>query len=87
MVPWPFVHVPLRLNLFLSDLHTIFYCLHVCLILLYVLVGVYLLWHEGCVGFWAYVPCLLSLLWIGRYLGKGPHLLAKLICVSGPFGY
>ena len=25
--------------------------LHVCLIMLYVLVGVYLLWHEGCVGF------------------------------------
>ena len=45
-----------------------------CLILLYVLVGVYLLWREGYVGFWAHVPCLLSFLWTGRCLGKGPHL-------------
>ena len=36
--------------------------LHVYLILLYMLVGVYLLWCEGCVGFWAYIPCLLPLL-------------------------
>ena len=39
-----------------------FYSLCVCLILLYVLVGVYLLWREGCVGFWAHVLCLLLLL-------------------------
>ena len=51
--------------------------LHICLIMLYVLVGVYLLWCEGCVGFWAHVPCLSSLLWTGRCLGKGPYRLAE----------
>ena len=51
-----------------------FCCLRVCLILLYVLVGVHLLWREGCVGFWAHVPCLSSFLWTGCCLGKGLHL-------------
>ena len=51
-----------------------FCCLRVCLILLYVLVGVYLLWREGCVGFWAHVPCISSLLWTGHCLGEGLHL-------------
>ena len=54
-----------------------FCCLCVCLILLYVLVGVYLLWHEGCVGFWAYVPYLSSLPWTRYCLGEGPYLFAK----------
>ena len=36
-----------------------FCCFNVCLILLYMLVDVYLLWHEGCVEFWAYIFCLL----------------------------
>ena len=51
-----------------------FCCLRVCLILLYILVGVHLLWREGCVGFWAYVPYLSSFLWTGCCLGKGLHL-------------
>ena len=42
-----------------------FYYLRVCLILLYVLIDVYLLWHEGCVGFWAHTFCLLPLLGLG----------------------
>ena len=56
-----------------------FYCLCVCLILLYVLIEVYLLWHEWCVGFWALVPCLSSFLWTGRCLGEGPHLPDELM--------
>ena len=32
------------------------------------------MWCEGCVGFWAHIPYLLSLLWIGRCLDKDPHL-------------
>ena len=51
-----------------------FCCLLVCLILLYVLVSVYLLWHKGSVGFWAHVTCPSSFLWIGHCLGKGLHL-------------
>ena len=54
-----------------------FCCLCVCLILLYVLVGVHLLWREGCVGFWAHVPYLSSFLWTGCCLGKGLHLLVE----------
>ena len=36
-----------------------------CLILLYVLVDVYLLWCEGCVDFWAHIFFLSSLLGLG----------------------
>ena len=65
MVPWPLLYAPLRLNFvsFWSSHH--FCCIRVCLILLYVLVGFYPLWREGCVGFWAYIPCLLPLLRLG----------------------
>ena len=42
-----------------------FCCLCVCLILLYVLADVYLLWHEGCVEFWAHIFCFLPLLGLG----------------------
>ena len=59
-----------------------FYCLRVCLILLYVLVDVYLLWREGCVGFWTYVPCLSSLPQTGRCLDEGPHLPTEPIFFS-----
>lgn len=54
-----------------------FCCLCVYLILMYVLVSVYLLWHEGCVGFWDHVPCLSSLSWTGHCLVEGPHLPAE----------
>ena len=54
-----------------------FCCLLVCLILLYILVCIYLLWREGCVGFWAYVPCLSSLLWTRHCMGKGSHFPAE----------
>ena len=65
-----------------------FYCLRVCLILLYVLSDIYLLWHEGCVGFWTYVPCLLSFPWTGRCLGEGPvEPMFFLSCVCVPLGY
>ena len=42
-----------------------FYYLRVCLILLYVLIDVYLLWHEGCVSSRAHTFCLLPLLGLG----------------------
>ena len=51
-------------------------------ILLYVLVGVYLLWREGCVGFWTYVPCLSSLPQTGCCLDEGPHLPTEPIFFS-----
>ena len=57
-----------------------FCCLRVCLVLLYVLVGVYLLWREGCMGFWTYVPCLLSLFGLGVASAKALIFLPSLCC-------
>ena len=38
------------------------------------LVGVYLLWCEGCVGFWAHIFLPFTLSYTGRCLGESPHL-------------
>ena len=54
-----------------------FCSLRVCLILLYVLVGVYLLWRERFVGFWAHVLCLLSLLGLGVAWAKALIFLLR----------
>ena len=61
--PWSTSH------LFLSSLHTIFATS--------VLVGVYLLWHEGCVGFWAHILNFSPLLGLGVAWAKSPHLPAE----------
>ena len=54
------MHAPFCLNLFLSAF-TLFLLPLRCLILLYILVDVYLLWREGCVDFWAHIFFLSSL--------------------------
>ena len=59
------MHAPLHLNLFLSILHTISTTS--------VLVGVYLLWYEGYVGFWTHILCLSPFLRLGITWAKSPH--------------
>ena len=61
----PLCMLPFHLNLFLFGLHTIFAAFAFCSILLYMLVDVYLLWHEGHVGFWAHIFFFSSLLKLG----------------------
>jgi len=41
------------------------------------LVGVYLLWREGCVGFWAHILCLLPLLGLGVTWAKALIFLSS----------
>ena len=73
----PFVHASLRMIFFLSfwpSRH--FYCRRICLILLYMLVGVYLLWHERCVSFLG--SCSLPFTpWTRCCLDKNLHLSTK----------
>ena len=76
MVPWPCACSTLSEFVSFWPLHH-FYCLRVCLILLHVLVGVYLLWCEGCVGFRAHALCLSPLLRLGVAWAKSPRLLAE----------
>ena len=59
------MYAPLRLNFVSFQPSHHFYCHRVCLILLYVPVGVYLLWREGCAGFQAHIPYYLPLLRLG----------------------
>ena len=87
---WCLVHAPLCLSSFLSNLHNIYVAfVFVWFCCMFWLVF-YLLWREGCVGFWAHVPCLSSFPWTGHCLGEGPHLLAEpmffLSCVRRPLG-
>ena len=68
------MYAPLHLNFvsFWPSHH--FRYLRVCLILLHALVGVYLLWREGCVGFWAHILNLSPLLGLGIAWAESPHL-------------
>ena len=60
-----------------------FYYLCIWLILLYVLVDIYLLWREGCVGFWAHIFFLSSLLGLGIAWAKAFIFLLS-PCFSSP---
>ena len=65
-----------------------------CLILLYVLVCVYPLWREGCVGFWTHVFFLLSFPRLDidqakafSFISYWAHALVSLLHGHGPFNH
>ena len=62
----------------------------VCLVLLYILVSVQLLWHERHMGLWAFILCIPSSLWTGHCwvwaLSLLPGLCPLLFYVRGLAG-